>query len=92
MQDRRAQMVEELRKAQAIRDRLAELERLAETCTRRITARVCCSSPLVFTEHAQLWRGASARSGALSAPEVREHRAESGPERRWWWRAFIGLE
>ena len=35
MQDRRAQMVEELRKAQAIRDRLAELERLAETCTRR---------------------------------------------------------
>ena len=30
MQDRRAQMVEKLRKAQAIRDRLAELERLVE--------------------------------------------------------------
>ena len=31
MQDRRAQMEEELRKAKAIRERLAELERLAAT-------------------------------------------------------------
>ena len=56
MQDRVAQMIEASRKAQAIRDRLAELERLAER-SRRITARVCCSSPLVFTEHARSWRG-----------------------------------
>ena len=91
MQDRRAQMVEGLRKAQAIRDRLAELERLAEMYPENHSTRLLLES-LVFTEHARSWRGTSARSGALSAPEVREHRAESGPERRWWWRAFIGLE
>ena len=52
MKDRRAQMVEGLRKVQAIRDRLAELERPAETYpethSTRFTARVPWSpqSPL----------------------------------------------
>ena len=92
MKDRRAEMVEGLRKAQAIRDRLAELERPAETYPENHSTRLLLESLGLSTEPARSWRGTSARSGALSAPEVREHRAESGLERRWWWRAFIGLE
>ena len=44
MKDRRAEMVEGLRKAQAIRDRLAELERPAETYPENHSTRLLLES------------------------------------------------
>ena len=73
-------MVEELRKVQAIRDRLAELERLAETYPENRSTRLLLES-LGLHRARSVVEGTSARSGALSAPEVREHGAESSSER-----------
>ena len=80
MKDRRAEMVEGLRKAQAIRYRLAELERPAETYPENHSTRLLLES-LGPHRARSVVEGTSARSGALSAPEVREHGAESGTER-----------
>jgi hypothetical protein len=89
VKDRRAEMVEGLRKAQAIRDRLAELERPAETYPENHSTRLLLES-LGLHRARSVVEGTSARSGALSAPEVREHGAESAAARPWW-RAFFGL-